>query len=102
MANDNCLASMFAKQQAVCDLNKAFLPDPVVVETEEQMLEREQNVRDVLDTLGEYDCDAGMSVEDVSAIVNIKTLKGRLIAHNGCGEECGKEEECCWPVCSQV
>ncbi len=25
--------------------------------------------------------NAGMSVEDVSAIVNIKTLKGRLIAH---------------------
>ncbi len=20
----------------------------------------------------------------------------------GCGEVCGKEEECCWPVCSQV
>ena len=20
----------------------------------------------------------------------------------GCGEECEKEEECCWPVCSQV
>jgi hypothetical protein len=26
-------------------------------------------------------CDAGMSVEDVPAVVNIKTLKGRLIAH---------------------
>ncbi len=60
----------------------AFLPeaDPVVLETEEEMLEREQNERDVLDALGEYKCDAGMSVEDVPAIVNIKTLKGRLIA----------------------
>ena len=45
------------------------------------MLEREQNERDVHDALGEYKCDAGMSVEDVSAIVNIQTLKGRLIAH---------------------
>ena len=27
------------------------------------------------------ECDVGMSVEDVPAIVNIKTLKGRLIAH---------------------
>ena len=37
-----------------------------------------------VDTLGEYKCnkwDDGMSVETVSAIVNIKTLKGRLIAH---------------------
>jgi hypothetical protein len=60
----------------------ASIPDPVVVETEEQMLEREQNERDVLDTLVEYECDAGMSVEDVPAIVNITwTLKGRLIAH---------------------
>ena len=44
------------------------------------MIEREQNERDVLDALGEYEYDAGMSVEDVSAIVNIKTLKGLLIA----------------------
>ena len=58
------------------------LPDPVVLETEEQLLEREQNERDVLDALGEYKCDPGMSVEDVPAIVNIKTLNGRLIAHN--------------------
>ena len=35
----------------------------------------------MLDALGEYECDAGMSVEDVPAIVNIKTLKRRLIAH---------------------
>jgi hypothetical protein len=59
----------------------ASLPDPVVLETEEQMLEREQNERDVLDALGEYKCDAGMSVEDVPPIVHMKTLKGRLIAH---------------------
>ena len=36
-----------------------------VLETEEQMLERKQNERDVLDALGDYKCDAGMSVEDV-------------------------------------
>ena len=59
----------------------ASLPDRAVLETEEQMLEREQNERDVLDALGEYEYDTGMSVEDVSAIVNIKTLKERLIAH---------------------
>ncbi len=52
------------------------LPDPVVFETEEQILEREQNKRDVLDALGEHKCDVGMSVEDVSVIVNIKTMKG--------------------------
>jgi hypothetical protein len=43
------------------------LPDPVVLETEEQMLEREQNERDVLDALGAYKCDTGVSVEDVPA-----------------------------------
>ncbi len=52
----------------------------MVLETEEEMIEREQNERDVLDALGEYEYDAGMSVEDVSAIVNIQTLKGLLIA----------------------
>ncbi len=50
----------------------ASLPDPVVVEAEEQMLEREQDERDVLEALGEYKCDAGMSVEDVPANFNIK------------------------------
>jgi hypothetical protein len=50
--------------------------DPVVLETEEQMLKREENERDVLDELGEYNCDTGMSVEDVNVIVNTKTLKG--------------------------
>jgi hypothetical protein len=52
----------------------------VLLETEEQMLEREKNERDVLEALDEYTCDAGKSVEDVPVIVNIKTLKGRLIA----------------------
>jgi len=46
-----------------------------------QTLEREQNERDVLEALGDYKCDAGMSVENVPAVVNIKTRKGRLIAH---------------------
>ncbi len=40
------------------------------------MLESEQIEREAL---GEYKCGTGMSVEDVTAIVNIKTLKGRLI-----------------------
>ena len=43
------------------------------------MLESEQIEREAL---GEYKCDAGMSVEDVAVIVNMKTLKGRLIAGN--------------------
>jgi hypothetical protein len=34
----------------------------------------------VLENLGEYKCDVGVSVDNVSA-VNIKTLKGRFIAH---------------------
>ncbi len=65
------------------------------------MLEREQNVRDVLEALGDYKCDAGMSVENVRAVANIKRLKGRFIANKfstgwaeGGGEECAKEEEC--------
>ena len=44
-------------------------------------LEREQNDRDVLEALGEYKCKAEVSVENVPAVVNIKTLKGRFIAH---------------------
>jgi hypothetical protein len=54
----------------------ASLSDPVVLETEDQILEREQNELDVLEALGEYKCDSGMFVEDVNAIVNITTLKG--------------------------
>jgi hypothetical protein len=49
------------------------------LETEEQTLEREQNVRDVLEALGEYKCDARISVETVPAVVNIKTLKDNLL-----------------------
>ena len=59
----------------------ASLPDPVALETEEQRLEKEQNERDFLEALGDYRCDAVMSVENVPAVVNIKTLKGRFIAH---------------------
>jgi hypothetical protein len=51
----------------------------VALQTEEHTLEREQNERDVLEALGEYKCDAGMSVENVPAVVNIKTLKTRFI-----------------------
>ena len=78
------------------------LPDPVTLETEE-------NEHDVLETLGDYKCDTEMSVENVSEVVNTKTLKGRFYCTQvlywmggGDGEECGKEEECCWPVYSQV
>jgi len=46
----------------------------------EHTLEREQNERDVRETLGEYKCDAGMSVQNVPVIVNIKILSGRFIA----------------------
>jgi hypothetical protein len=46
------------------------------LETEEQTLEREQNERDVLETLGEYKCDGGMCVENVSMVVNIKHCTG--------------------------
>ena len=53
-------------------------------------------------------CDAGMSVENVSAAVDIKKLKGPFIPlkfSTGCGGLLGgggKEEECCSPVCNQV
>jgi hypothetical protein len=46
---------------------------------------KEQNERDVLEALGDYKCDAGMSVENVSALVNIRALKGRCIAHKFSG-----------------
>ncbi len=53
MGNDTySLASMFAKQQAVSQSG-----------------------------LGDYKCDVGMFVENVPANVNIKTQKGRFIAH---------------------
>ena len=46
--------------------------------------------------------DAGMSVENVPAVVNIEKRKGLFIGHNvlycvdgGCVEECGKEGKCC-------
>ena len=75
------------------------------METEEQSLEREQNERDVLEALGDYKCDAGMPVENMPAVVDIQTLKGRFYCTQvlywvggGDGEECGKEGECCWPV----
>ena len=51
------------------------------MKTEEQKPEREQNERDVLDAVGDYKCPTGMSAEDVPAVVTIKTLTGRLIAH---------------------
>jgi hypothetical protein len=48
--------------------DSAFLPDPVALKTEEQMLEREQNEHVFSEALGEYKCDAGMSVEIVPAV----------------------------------
>ena len=81
-----------------------FIPSgPCSLGDRRQSLEREQNERDVLDALSEYKYDARMSVEDVNAIVHVKTLK--VIDYTkvqnwvggGCGEECGKDEECCWP-----
>ena len=56
----------------------ASLPNPGALETEEQRLERELNERDVLEALGDYKCDTGVSVENVSAVVNVRTLIGRL------------------------
>ena len=70
-------------------------------------LECEQNDRDVLEALGEYNCDAGMSVKNVPTVLH-KNTEGtiQVIAHKFwvcgvCGEECGEGEEFCWPVCSQ-
>ena len=57
------------------------LPHPVSLETEDQTFERDQKECDVLETLGEYKCDTGRSVENVSDVVNTKTLKERFIAH---------------------
>jgi hypothetical protein len=78
-------------------------PNFVTLETEEETLEREQNDCDILEGLGEYKCDTGILVKNVSLVVNIKTLNGRFIEHittqvlcgvdGGCGKECGKEEE---------
>ena len=55
----------------------------------------------VLEALGDYKCDAGMSVENVPAVVNITTLKGRFIVHKFSTGwpvgvvKSGNEEECC-------
>ncbi len=84
---------MIAFQKVMVKSCKVLHPF-LVLETEDQILEREQNERDVLEALGECKCDYGMFVEDVTVIVNIKRLKGRLIAHKfntgwggGLGEE---------------
>ena len=45
-----------------------------------QRLEKEQNDLDFLEALGDYKCDAGMSVEYVPAVVHCKTLKAIFIA----------------------
>jgi len=66
----------------------------VALETEEQTLKREQNERDVLEGMGDYKCDAGMSVENVPAVVKIKNTEGTIYCTQvlywwggGCGEE---------------
>ena len=68
------------------------------LETEEQRLERKQNECDVLEALGDYKCDAGMSVETVPAVVNIRrTIDSTQVVYwvvGGCGVECGQEDEC--------
>ena len=42
---------------------------------------KQQNESFVLEGLGAYKCDAGMSVKNVPAVVYIQTLKGRFSAH---------------------
>jgi hypothetical protein len=63
------------------------LPAPVSLETKEQRHRSRGSKESRMSmiflkhwvTTGK--CDAGMSVEKVPAVVNIKTLKGRFIAH---------------------
>ena len=57
----------------------ASLPDTVAWETDDQRLTREQNEGEAL---GDYKCDAGVSVENVPVVTNIKTLNGLFIARN--------------------
>ena len=52
--------------------DSSSLPDPVALEIEEKQL----------DTVGDYECPPGMSVESVPEVMNIKVLKMVLIAHN--------------------
>jgi hypothetical protein len=82
-AKTKCEQWMQQCQNEVCQVvsDSASLPDPVALETEEQRLERKRNWHDVLEALGDYKCDAGMSFENVPVVVDIKTLKGRFIAH---------------------
>jgi hypothetical protein len=54
----------------------------------------EQSWFDPGNARGEYKCDAGMSVQNVLAVVHIKPPK----FSSACGEDCGQKEECCWPV----
>ncbi len=42
-------------------------------------LERDQNDHDVFEALGKLKCDQGMSVENVSVVVNMKTRRGNLL-----------------------
>ena len=58
-----------------------ILPGPVALETEEQMLEREQNERDVLEALGEY-CkykfSTGWAVGVVKSVEKKKSVAGQF------------------------
>ena len=67
--------------------------DPVALETEEQRLEREHNERDVFEALGDYKCDAGISVETVPAVVNILRTIDCTQSRYWVGGECGVECE---------
>jgi len=54
-----------------------FIKDDLIPEDDGQVTSGSASL---LEALGEYKCDTGMSVENVPAIVNIKTLKERFVA----------------------
>ena len=62
----------------------------------------------IIEALGEYTSDTGVSVENVTEVVNINTEGTTYYTQvlyrvgGGCGEGRGKGKECFWPVCSQV
>jgi hypothetical protein len=85
VGNDKSLASMFAKQQAVSALNKSRDAYNAQLRKGKEMGFHE--AAPAVCSRSERDTHDTEETETVHA--------GRG------GEECGKEEECCWPFCTE-
>ena len=75
---DNVVYNDFIDDEVDSDDEKpasASLPDPVLIESEEDRLSREADAIDALEAVGDYVPDGTVMVEDVPRDINLKTLK---------------------------